>query len=142
MPWLEPAKQAGVPEHKQRRKRHLMITALHLFLALASLAVMALAGLEAGIRAVRGRPPGQLSARIFASTLLLVGVTAAGGLGMLLGGAHPHEGLHFLYALLAFAALPVSSTLAGKASLRGRAWITVGGALLGLVLLVRLFMTG
>ncbi len=119
-----------------------MIIALHLFLALVSLAVMALAGLEAGIRAVRGRTPGQLSARIFTSTLLLVGVTAAGGLGMFLGGARPHEGLHFLYALLAFAALPVSSALAGKASLRGRAWITVGGALLGLVLLVRLFMTG
>ena len=119
-----------------------MISALHLFLALASAAVMSLAGLEASVRAVQKRKPGRLAARIFESVLLLLGVTAASGLGMFLGGAHPHEQLHFLYALLAFAAVPVAGALAGSARPRGRALVTGAGALIGLVLIVRLFMTG
>ncbi len=118
-----------------------MITVLHWLLALASAAVLALAGLEASLRAVQNRKPGQLSARLSESVLLL-GITVASGLGMFLGGAHPHEWLHLLYALLAFLALPVASTLASRASLRGRALATAASALIGLVLIVRLFMTG
>jgi hypothetical protein len=119
-----------------------MIVFLHWSLALASAAVMALAGVEAGARAVLNRPSGKLAARISAGVLILVGVTAAGGLGMFLGGARPHEGLHFLYAPLAFAALPVASTLTGSLPARGRALATLTAALLSLVLIARLFMTG
>ncbi len=119
-----------------------MISALHLFLALASAVVMTPAGLEASMRAVQNRKPGTLAARISAIVLLLLGVTVASGLGMFLGGARPHEGLHFLYALLAFAAIPVIGVLTGNARPRGRALATVVGALIGLVLIVRLFMTG
>ncbi len=100
-----------------------MITVLHWLLALASAAVLALAGLEASLRAVQNRKPGQLSARLPESVLLLLGITVASGLGMFLGGAHPQEWLHLLYALLAFLALPVASTLASRASLRGRALV-------------------
>ena len=119
-----------------------MITALHLFLAIASVAVVALAGLEAGIRAVRGRKPGRLSARISGSVLLILGVTAASGLGMFVGGARPHEMLHLLYAGLAFSAVPVTDMLAGRLSPRARAASSTVAALIGLVLIVRLFMTG
>lgn len=119
-----------------------MITVLHWFLALASAAVMTLAGLEASVRAVLKRKPGTLAARSAGGVFLLLGVTAASGLGMFLGGARPHEWLHLLYALLASAAVPVASTLASRASLRGRALASAAGALIGLVLIVRLFMTG
>lgn len=119
-----------------------MITALHLFLAVASVAVMALAGLEASIRAVRVQPPGPRASRLEQIVLLLLGVTAASGLGMFVGGARPGEGLHLLYALLAFAVIPVTTLLAGKMSPRRRALATVIAALIGLVLLARLFMTG
>ncbi len=69
-------------------------------------------------------------------------MTVAGGLGMFLGGAHPGEWLHLLYALLAFTALPVASMLVGSAPPCRRALATAAGALVGLLLIVRLFMTG
>jgi hypothetical protein len=119
-----------------------MIHTLHLFLALASAAVVALAGLEAGLRLARNRKPGTLAARLAESVLLILGITAASGLGMFVGGARPHEGLHLLYAGLAFAAMPVTDMLAGRLSPRARALASIVAALIGLVLLVRLFMTG
>jgi hypothetical protein len=119
-----------------------MIHTLHLFLACASAAVVALAGLEAGVRLARNRKPGPLSARLAESLLLILGITAASGLGMFVGGARPHEGLHLLYAGLAFAAIPMTDMLAGRLSPRVRALATTVAALIGLMLIVRLFMTG
>lgn len=119
-----------------------MITALHLFLAFASATVVALAGLEAGLRLARNRKPGTLSARLAESVLLILGVTVASGLGMLVGGARPHEMLHLLYAGLAFSAIPVTDQLAGRLSPRARAASSTVAALIGLVLIVRLFITG
>jgi hypothetical protein len=61
---------------------------------------------------------------------------------MFLGGAHPHKELHFMYALLAFGAIPVVNALGSRKSPRRSALTTVAGALFGLVLIMRLFMTG
>jgi CDP-diglyceride synthetase len=119
-----------------------MIRGFHWFFALASAMVMTLAGLEASRRALVKRPPGALAARIAGIVLLLLGVTAASGLGMFLGGAHPYNELHFLYALLAFGAIPVANALGSRGSPRRCALTTAVGALFGLVLIVRLFMTG
>jgi hypothetical protein len=119
-----------------------MIRTLHLFLAYASAAVVALVGLEAAIRLVRNRKPGTLAARLAESVLLILGITAASGLGMFVGGARPQEMLHLLYAALAFAAIPVTNMFAGRLSPRARALATIVAALIGLVLIVRLFMTG
>ncbi len=119
-----------------------MIHTLHLFLAYASAAIVALAGLEAGFRLVRNRKPGTLSARLVESLLLILAVAATSGLGMFVGGARPHEMLHLLYAGLAFAAIPVTDMLAGRLSPRARALARTVAALIGLVLIVRLFMTG
>ncbi len=119
-----------------------MIVGLHWFLALASAAAMALVGLEAAVRAVQQRAPGVLTARASAAVLVLLGITAAGGLGIFLGGGRPHEWLHFLYAVLAFAAVPVTDVVAHGASPRTRALATAIAALVGLVLILRLFMTG
>lgn len=119
-----------------------MIHTLHLFLAFASVAAVALAGLEACVRLVCNRKPGTLAARLSESVLLILGITAASGLGMFVGGARPHEGLHLLYAGLAFAVIPVTDMLAGRLSPRARALATAFAALISLVLIVRLFMTG
>ena len=119
-----------------------MIRAFHWFLALASAVVMTLAGLEACTRAFLKRPPGVPTARIAGIVLLVVGVTTASGLGMFLGGAHPHKELHLMYALLAFGAIPLANALGSRGSPRRRALTTLVGALFGLVLIVRLFMTG
>ncbi len=48
---------------------------------------------------------------------------------------------NLLYAGLAFAALPVTDMLAGRLSPRARAASSTVAALIGLVLIVRLFMT-
>ncbi len=119
-----------------------MIHTLHLFLAFVSAVVVALAGLEAGLRLVRNRKPGTNASRLSQCVLLILGVTAASGLGMFVGGARPHELLHLLYAGLAFSAIPVTDLLAGRLSPRARGLASTVAALIGLVLLVRLFMTG
>jgi hypothetical protein len=119
-----------------------MIVALHWFLALVSAILVALAGIEAGVRAVRTRPPGTLAARLSGLVLLVLGLTAAGGLGLFVGGGRPHEDLHLLYALLALAPIPLVGALTARASARGRALATALAALIGLVLILRLFMTG
>jgi hypothetical protein len=119
-----------------------MIRAFHWFLALVSAVVMTLAGLEACRRALLKEQPGLLTARIAGIVLLLLGVTAASGLGMFLGGAHPNKELHFMYALLVFGAIPVANALGSRKSPRRCALTTVVGALFGLVLIMRLFMTG
>ena len=100
------------------------------------------AALEAGRRAFLKRPPGGLAAHITGTVLLLLGLTAASGLGMFVAGVHPRKDLHFVYALLAFGAVPLADALGRRGSPRRRALITVAGALFGLVLIVRLFTTG
>jgi hypothetical protein len=119
-----------------------MSSALHWFLAIASVLIMALVGLEASRRALLNRPPDAMAARLTGLVLLLLGVTAASGLGMLVAGVHPRKELHFVYALFAFGAVPVANALGSRGSPRRRALITAGGALFGLVLIARLFMTG
>jgi hypothetical protein len=74
-------------------------------------------------------------------TLVLV-VTAAGGLGLLVGGARPRELLHFGYGVIAIGAVPVADSLTRQAGPRPRAIATLTGALVSLVVILRLFGTG
>jgi hypothetical protein len=119
-----------------------MSSALHWFLALACVLVMALVGLEASRRALLNRPPEAMATRLVGVVLLMLGVTAASGLGMLVAGVYPRKEMHFVYALFALGAIPVANALGGRRSPRRRALITAGGALFGLVVIARLFMTG
>jgi hypothetical protein len=74
--------------------------------------------------------------------LLVVAVTAAGGLGLLVGGARPRESLHFIYAVVLGAAIPIASSLARGRSPRVQGIATVLGAAVALVVIARLFGTG
>ena len=91
-----------------------MIVAVHWFLALVSATVMGLAGIEAGARAVRSRPPGAFAARVSGFLLFVLGLTAAGGLGLFMIGGRPHETLHLLYGVLAVFAGRLFFRSAGK----------------------------
>jgi hypothetical protein len=74
--------------------------------------------------------------------LLLVAVTAAGGLGLLAGGGHPGELLHYLYAVVALSALPIATSMSTRWGPRARGVATVLGALLALAAILRLSATG
>jgi hypothetical protein len=115
---------------------------LHMALALASAAVLVSAGLEAGSRAWRRVAPGRLSGRLAALALLVLVITSAGGLGLWIGGAAPHEGLHFVYAILALTILPIVGTTFATAPARRRGIAVAVAAIVALGAIVRLFQTG
>jgi hypothetical protein len=115
---------------------------LHLLLALASLAVMVLVAGEGAVRLVRAQPPGRLAAVGSGAVTVLLGMAAAGGLALLLGGHRPTEWLHLLYALLAFGLVPLADSLVAQATPRRRALARLLGALVVAVVILRLFATG
>jgi heme A synthase len=104
--------------------------------------VIVLVALEAGWRAWRRSPPGDVADRLEAILLVVLVIAIAGGLGLLVGGARPQEMLHFVYAIVALSALPIAGTLTKKGSPRARGVAGVVGALVALVVVARLFGTG
>lgn len=111
-------------------------------LAYASLAVVIAVGGEGAWRAWRGAPPGPMSGRLDGLLLLALGVASAGGLGILVGGGRPGESLHFVYAALALGAVPVAAAFARGAQARVQGFATLGGALVAILVIARLFQTG
>jgi hypothetical protein len=115
---------------------------LHVALALASLAAMALVAGEGAVRLVSARPPGRLAAAGLGAVTILLGMAAAGGLALLAGDRRPKEWLHLIYALVALALIPLADSLTAQTSPRRRA---LGRLLAGLVaagVIARLFATG
>lgn len=119
-----------------------MIVALHALLAYGAGLLAGVTALEAAYRAWRERPRSRLAERLEVVAVLAVGVTAAGGLGLFVGGDRPADVLHLLYAGLALGALPVGSSLTVRGSLRAQAIGMAAVSLLALALIVRLFQTG
>ncbi len=119
-----------------------MITQLHTWLAVAAAFVIVLVGVEAGWRAWRRVPPGATTGRVEGFLLVLLLITIAGGLGLLVGGGHPREILHFVYAIVVFGAVPIAAALSVRASPRMRGLAGVAGALVALIVVARLFGTG
>jgi len=111
-------------------------------LAIASAFVALFVGLEAGWRAVRRQLPGHRATQLEGLLTLVLVITAAGGLGLLVGGARPRELLHFVYAVIAIGAVPVADSLTRQADPRPRAMATLVASLISLVLILRLFGTG
>jgi hypothetical protein len=98
--------------------------------------------IEAAWRARRDAPRGRLAERAEQLVLLAIVVTAAGGLGLFVGGARPTETLHFLYAVVGLGALPVADSLSRRWRPRAQGAATVVAALAVLVVILRLFQTG
>ncbi len=104
--------------------------------------VVALVGIAAAWRVRRPSPAGVGAGRLEGLALLAIGLTIAGGLGLLLGGARPREPLHFLYAVIAIGALPIATSLSTRWEPRRAAIAVLLGALLALVAILRSFATG
>jgi hypothetical protein len=115
---------------------------LHTALAYLSLAAMAALSIEGAVRLALGRPPGRWSSRGAVALLLLVGVTAAGGLALLALGHRPRELLHLVYAVLAFSIVPTADSFSSRQTMRRRALMRFGSALIGCGGILRLIATG
>lgn len=74
--------------------------------------------------------------------LVAIGVTAAGGLGILAAGGGPRELLHVVYAVFALGILPVLGRASARLEPRRRGLVTLLAAIVTLVALLRLAATG
>ena len=116
---------------------------MHVVLAVLTALTLAVATVEGAVRAARARPAGVAAERTRAAVLLVVGMNVASGLALLVSGHRPAEWLHLVYAALVFGLVPVADNAAGSLrSDRGKALARVGGGLVCLVVLARLFQTG
>ena len=119
-----------------------MAAQIHIWVAVASLAIALLVGLEAGWRAIRRSPPGRAASRLGSLLLLAMGLAIAGGLGILAGGGTPRELLHFVYAVFAIGTLPVLAKISEAWQPRRRGFAVLFGAFVTLVAVLRLAATG
>jgi hypothetical protein len=115
---------------------------VHVALAWATAVAMAGVTVEAGLRTLRRRRPGRMAEVGSAVTLVVIAMTSAAGLAMLVRGDRPSQWLHVVYAILAFSLVPVADSLAAQRRPRARSLARLGGALVALGVIVRLFATG
>jgi hypothetical protein len=115
---------------------------LHRWLAIVSAVLVAVAAAESAWH-LRDRSADRPAvSRTQTVALLAVVVTAAGGLGLLLGGARPRELLHFVYAVLAVGAIPLVNAMSSEWEPGRRLIATLVGGLVALAVILRLFATG
>lgn len=116
---------------------------VHVSFAILTVLMLVAATAEGAIRAVVGRPAGVAAGRTRVGVLLLVALTASAGLALLVGGHRPHEWLHIIYAVLALGLVPIADNAATMLrSNRSKALTRLGGGLVSLVVIARLFATG
>jgi hypothetical protein len=97
---------------------------------------------EAGWRWLRKAPAGPIADRLGSALLIAFIVASAGGLGVAMGGGQPGDPLHYVYAVVALATVPMASWLARGRPPRVRAAVTFVAALIALVVWIRLLQTG
>ena len=116
--------------------------AIHRLLAYGSVAA-ALVGIVWSLALlVAGRPGGPRFEQAQAAIVSVFVIAAASGGLLLLSGAQPGEGLHFLYAAVALAVIPLARSFVARTSDRWAAvLLLVAFVVLGAVT-YRLFTTG
>lgn len=119
-----------------------MPTQIHLVLAFVSAAATAVVAAEAGWRALRDLPRTPLSGWLAAAQLIALAITCIVGLGLVGLGTQPQNTIHYLLALLALALGPAVSTFLTRTGERMRAAVMSVTALLALVAVALLFVTG
>ncbi len=119
-----------------------MAIELHRWLAIASGVLVVVVVLQSAWRLRDHSTDRPAGFRLQGLLLVALGVTAAGGLGLLLGGARPRELLHFVYAALAFGALPVAASISRSWRPSREPIVTLIAALVTAAAVLRLFGTG
>ncbi len=119
-----------------------MLITIHLLLAFLSALATALVALEAGWRAWNAMPATTLTRGLGGTQVAVLLVTVLVGLGLVASGQAAGSGLHYLLAIVALASVPLAPMLAVDAGPRRRAGATLATAILALVVVGLLFMTG
>jgi len=117
------------------------VQAVHIILADAAVAAVAIAVLWCVILALLARPGGRWFERLQRVVILSIAAAAAAGAVAFALGARPGDGLHLIYGGVAIILLPVARSFRSGASRRDALLMLAGCALLGGVMF-RLFMTG
>ncbi len=119
-----------------------MLTTIHLWLFAVTL-VLALVLLIAAVAgALQSRFRVLLVDRLILATLAALALTTLIGPPLLVTGHQPPDRLHFLYAALAWAALPVGRYVARSGTARRRGIALAAGAAVLVGAAFRLYMTG
>lgn len=118
-----------------------MLGDIHIVLALLAVALFVLVGLAAGVSIVR-RAPDPAAAPLDALVLVVIAMNAVVGGGFVVGGQGPRELLHYVYAFVAFAAMPVADFVALRWDHRRRGYARIVGAAVGVIVVIRSFATG
>ena len=121
--------------------RRAVVADVHRILAFVAIGLFAVVGLGAALSAVRSRAD-RAAVVVDALLLAVVGLAIALGAVLLIGGSRPRELLHFVYAVAAFAAVPVADLVALEWSDRRRGIARVVASLIGIAVVVRSFATG
>lgn len=80
--------------------------------------------------------------QIHAGVLAIIVVAAASGITLLVTGASPRDGLHFLYAGVAILLIPLARSFRGQLSDRARGLLSLATFVVLGALVYRLFATG
>lgn len=115
---------------------------LHVLLAQLSLALVLLSAGWAAVLLVRAAPGGRFFVVNLGWTVGAVAVAAVVGLLLLVTGSAPADPLHLVYGALALVALPGAALVAAGRPVRQQAIVLCVGAVVLLILVVRLFQTG
>lgn len=118
------------------------MTEIHRLLGQLVLVLALLSAAWAAVLVARGRPGSQLFIVNLGWTVAAALLAAIVGLLLLIGGPGPSDPLHLLYGALAVAALPGAALVAAGRPPRERAIVVLIGAVVLLIVVLRLFQTG
>jgi hypothetical protein len=119
-----------------------LFATLHAWVATAAAVVASLlvfGGVLDGLGAVHGR---RWLDRLLIVLLILLGVALVLGPGIVVGLRPPSDPLHYVYAVLAVAALPAGRYVAGRRGSSRIGWWVAAGGIITLAALYRLWVTG
>jgi len=118
------------------------VPTIHLALTATTAVALALTLAVGLLTLARDRSPQPWLDRIILADLAVGALAALTGLALVLTGDRPRDTLHLIYGVIVLAVVPSTRYMARAGRWRRRAgWISVG-ALVGLVLVSRLAMTG
>jgi len=118
------------------------VATIHLALTVATALALALTLAVGLLTLVRDRSPQPLLDRIILLDLAVGALAALTGLALVLAGDRPRDTLHLVYGVVVLAVVPGTRYMARAGRWSRRAgWIAIG-ALVGLLLVARLAMTG